>query len=83
MKSSSEILKALENESIEILRETAAAFRKPVLLYSIGKDSAVLLHLAMKAFHPAQIPFPVLHIDTTWKFKEMISLEVKWPPDTI
>ena len=73
MKSSSEILKALENESIEILRETAAAFRKPVLLYSIGKDSAVLLHLAMKAFHPAQIPFPVLHIDTTWKFKEMIS----------
>ena len=73
MKSSSEILKALENESIEILRETAAAFRKPVLLYSIGKDSAVLLHLAMKAFHPAKIPFPVLHIDTTWKFKEMIS----------
>ena len=73
MKSSSEILKALENESIEILRETAASFRKPVLLYSIGKDSAVLLHLAMKAFHPAQIPFPVLHIDTTWKFKEMIS----------
>jgi len=73
MKSSSEILKALENESIEILRETAAAFRKPVLLYSIGKDSAVLLHLAMKAFHPAPIPFPVLHIDTTWKFKEMIS----------
>ena len=73
MKSSSEILKALENESIEILRETAAAFRKPVLLYSIGKDSAVLLHLAMKGFHPAQIPFPVLHIDTTWKFKEMIS----------
>lgn len=73
MKSSSEILKALENESIEILRETAAAFRKPVLLYSIGKDSAVLLHLAMKAFHPAPIPFPVLHIDTTWKFKEMIT----------
>ena len=73
MKSSSDILKALENESIEILRETAAAFRKPVLLYSIGKDSAVLLHLAMKAFWPAPIPFPVLHIDTTWKFKEMIS----------
>jgi len=71
--SSSEILKALENESIEILRETAAAFRKPVLLYSIGKDSAVLLHLAAKAFYPAPIPFPVLHIDTTWKFKEMIS----------
>jgi sulfate adenylyltransferase subunit 2 len=73
VKSSSDILKALENESIEILRETAAAFRKPVLLYSIGKDSAVLLHLAMKAFWPAPIPFPVLHIDTTWKFKEMIS----------
>ena len=73
MKSSSQILKALENESIEILRETAAAFRKPVLLYSIGKDSAVLLHLAMKAFYPAPIPFPVMHIDTTWKFREMIS----------
>ena len=73
MKSSSEILKALEDESIEILRETAASFRKPVLLYSIGKDSAVLLHLAMKAFYPAAIPFPVMHIDTTWKFKEMIS----------
>ena len=73
MNSSSEILKALENESIEILRETAAAFRKPVLLYSIGKDSAVLLHLAAKAFYPAPIPFPVMHIDTTWKFKEMIT----------
>ena len=73
MQSSPQILKALENESIEILRETAAAFRKPVLLYSIGKDSAVLLHLAMKAFYPAPIPFPVMHIDTTWKFKEMIS----------
>jgi len=71
--SSAEILKALENESIEILRETAAAFRKPVLLYSIGKDSAVLLHLAAKAFYPAPIPFPVMHIDTTWKFKEMIT----------
>ena len=73
MNSSSEILKVLENESIEILRETAAAFRKPVLLYSIGKDSAVLLHLAAKAFYPAPIPFPVMHIDTTWKFKEMIT----------
>ena len=73
MNSSTEILKALENESIEILRETAAAFRKPVLLYSIGKDSAVLLHLAAKAFYPAPIPFPVMHIDTTWKFKEMIT----------
>ena len=66
-------LKALENESIEILRETAAGFAKPVMLYSIGKDSSVLLHLARKAFYPAPIPFPLLHIDTTWKFKEMIS----------
>ena len=66
-------MKALESESIEILRETAAAFRKPVMMYSIGKDSSVLLHLAKKAFYPAPIPFPLLHIDTTWKFKEMIS----------
>lgn len=81
MKSSMEIIKALENESIEILRETHAAFRKPVLLYSIGKDSAVLLHLAMKAFHPSPIPFPVLHIDTTWKFREMISYRSKVASD--
>jgi len=67
------ILKELESDSIEILRETAAAYRKPVLMYSIGKDSSVLLHLAKKAFYPAPIPFPLLHIDTTWKFKEMIS----------
>jgi sulfate adenylyltransferase subunit 2 len=67
------VLKALENESIEIFREAAAAFRKPVMLYSIGKDSAVLLHLARKAFSPGKIPFPVMHIDTTWKFKEMIT----------
>ena len=67
------ILKELESDSIEILRETAAAFRKPVLMYSIGKDSSVLLHLAKKAFYPAPIPFPLLHIDTNWKFKEMIS----------
>ena len=73
MQSSPQILKALENESIEILRETAAGFAKPVMLYSIGKDSSVLLHLARKAFYPAPIPFPLLHIDTTWKFKEMIS----------
>ena len=73
MKSSPEILRALENESIEILRETAAAFKNPVLLYSIGKDSSVLLHIARKAFFPAQIPFPMLHIDTKWKFREMIS----------
>ena len=71
--SSGQVLQALENESIEIFREAAAAFRKPVMLYSIGKDSSVLLHLARKAFHPAPIPFPLLHVDTTWKFKEMIS----------
>ena len=69
----SEILKTLENESIEILRETAAAFRNPVLMYSIGKDSSVLLHLARKAFYPSTIPFKLLHVDTTWKFKEMIA----------
>jgi sulfate adenylyltransferase subunit 2 len=73
MRSSPEILEALENESIEIIRETAAAFRNPVFLYSIGKDSSVLLHLIRKAFFPAPVPFPMLHIDTTWKFKEMLS----------
>src|SRR6185503_10045713 len=66
-------LRRLESESIEILRETAASFRNPVLMYSIGKDSSVLLHLARKAFYPSRIPFPVLHIDTTWKFREMIA----------
>ena len=66
-------LDRLEAESIYILRETAAQFRNPVLLYSIGKDSSVLLHLAAKAFYPARLPFPVLHIDTTWKFREMIA----------
>jgi sulfate adenylyltransferase subunit 2 len=71
--SNKSVLSALESESIEIFRETAAAFRKPVMLYSIGKDSSVLLHLTRKAFHPAPIPFQLLHIDTTWKFKEMIS----------
>jgi sulfate adenylyltransferase subunit 2 len=65
-------LARLEAESIGILREGAAAFRRPVLLYSIGKDSSVLLHLAMKAFFPGKPPFPLLHIDTTWKFREMI-----------
>ena len=66
-------LKSLESESIEILREVAASFERPVMMYSIGKDSSVLLHLARKAFYPSRIPFPVLHIDTTWKFKEMIA----------
>lgn len=65
-------LKRLEAESIEIFREVAASFQKPVMLYSIGKDSSVLLHLAVKAFYPAKLPFPLLHVDTTWKFKEMI-----------
>jgi len=62
----------LEAESIHIMREVAAVFRKPVMLYSIGKDSSVMLHLAMKAFFPAKPPFPFLHVDTTWKFREMI-----------
>ena len=77
MRANSEILKVLENESIEILRETAVSFRKPVLMYSIGKDSSVLLHLAKKAFYPAPIPFQLLHIDTTWKFNEMITFRDK------
>ena len=71
------ILKALEAEAIEILRETAASFKNPVMMYSIGKDSSVLLHLAIKAFYPAPVPFRLLHIDTTWKFKEMISFRDK------
>jgi sulfate adenylyltransferase subunit 2 len=66
-------IKALEAESIHILREVAADFERPVMMYSIGKDSSVLLHLATKAFFPAKPPFPVLHIDTTWKFREMIA----------
>jgi sulfate adenylyltransferase subunit 2 len=66
-------LKALENEAIHIFREVAAEFDNPVMLYSIGKDSSVLLHLARKAFFPGRVPFPLLHIDTGWKFKEMIA----------
>ncbi|WP_157490788.1 sulfate adenylyltransferase subunit CysD [Enterovibrio coralii] len=66
-------LKQLENESIHIIREVAAEFDNPVMLYSIGKDSAVMLHLAMKAFAPGKPPFPLLHVDTTWKFREMIT----------
>jgi sulfate adenylyltransferase subunit 2 len=69
----SSYLRQLEAESIHIMREVAAEFRNPVMLYSIGKDSAVLLHLAMKAFYPGKPPFPLLHIDTTWKFREMIA----------
>ncbi|MEQ1319926.1 sulfate adenylyltransferase subunit CysD [Acinetobacter guillouiae] len=65
-------LKQLEAESIHIIREVAAEFENPVMLYSIGKDSAVMLHLALKAFYPAKLPFPLLHVDTGWKFKDMI-----------
>jgi len=65
-------LKRLEAESIHIIREVAAEFDKPVMLYSIGKDSAVMLHLALKTFYPGKLPFPLMHIDTTWKFREMI-----------
>ena len=65
-------LKQLEAESIHIIREVAAEFERPVMLYSIGKDSAVMLHLAMKAFFPGKPPFPLMHVDTTWKFREMI-----------
>jgi sulfate adenylyltransferase subunit 2 len=64
-------IQQLEAEAIHIMREVAAEFKKPVMLYSIGKDSGVLLHLAQKAFAPGRIPFPLLHVDTTWKFKEM------------
>src|SRR5262245_17115718 len=66
-------LQRLEAESIGIMREVAAEFRNPVMLYSIGKDSSVMLHLAIKAFHPSPLPFPLLHVDTTWKFREMIA----------
>ena len=66
-------LQKLEAESIHIMREVAAEFDNPVMLYSVGKDSAVLLHLARKAFAPGKIPFPLLHVDTNWKFKEMIA----------
>jgi len=70
-------LKQLEAESIHIMREVIAEFDNPVMMYSIGKDSAVMLHLALKAFAPAKLPFPLLHIDTKWKFKEMIAFRDK------
>src|ERR1043166_695159 len=72
-------LRTLEAESIHILREVAAEFQRPVMLYSIGKDSSVLLRLAQKAFHPGSIPFPLLHIDTTYKFREMIEFRDRYP----
>ncbi|MEQ8284662.1 sulfate adenylyltransferase subunit CysD [Thalassospira sp.] len=70
-------LRQLEAESIHIIREVAASFERPVMLYSIGKDSSVLLHLARKAFYPAPPPFPLMHVDTTWKFREMIEFRDK------
>ena len=66
-------LRRLEAESIHIMREVVSEFRAPVMLYSIGKDSSAMLHVALKAFHPAPLPFPLLHVDTTWKFREMIA----------
>ena len=72
-------LRTLEAESIHILREVASEFQRPVMLYSIGKDSSVLLRLAQKAFYPAPIPFPLLHIDTTYKFREMIEFRDRYP----
>src|SRR6202163_2708760 len=74
-------LRALESESIHILREVAAEFARPVMLYSIGKDSSVMVRLAQKAFHPGKIPFPLLHIDTTYKFQEMIEFRDKFAQD--
>src|SRR6202050_5188863 len=67
-------LERMEAESIHIMREVVAETEKPVMLYSIGKDSAVMLHLARKAFHPSPPPFPLLHVDTTWKFREMYEM---------
>jgi sulfate adenylyltransferase subunit 2 len=74
-------LRALEAESIHIMREVVAEFERPVMLYSIGKDSSVLLRLAQKAFHPGPIPFPLLHVDTTYKFKEMIEFRDRYTKD--
>ncbi|HET9754811.1 MAG TPA: sulfate adenylyltransferase subunit CysD [Myxococcales bacterium] len=71
-------MRRLEAESIHVIREVAAEFANPVLLYSIGKDSQALLHLARKAFHPAPLPFPLLHIDTTWKFREMYAFRDRY-----
>ena len=75
-------LQSLEAESIEILREVAASFERPVMMYSIGKDSSVMLHLARKAFYPAVPPFPLLHVDTKWKFREMIAFRNRIAAET-
>ncbi|MDB5331654.1 MAG: Sulfate adenylyltransferase subunit 2 [Phycisphaerales bacterium] len=74
-------LKQLEAESIHIIREVAAEFQNPVMLYSIGKDSSVMVRLAQKAFHPGRLPFPLLHVDTTWKFREMIAFRDQFVKD--
>ena len=71
-------LEQLESESIQIIREVVAEFENPVMLYSIGKDSSVMAHLALKALYPAPLPFPLLHVDTTYKFPEMYSLEISF-----
>ena len=76
-------LKELEAESIHIIREVVTEFQNPVMLYSIGKDSSVMLHLARKAFHPADPPFPLMHIDTTWKFREMIEFRDRYARDEL
>ncbi len=73
-----EHLRALEAESIHIMREVVAEFERPVMLYSIGKDSSVMLRLAQKAFYPGPIPFPLLHVDTTYKFREMIEFRDRY-----
>src|SRR6195952_3926926 len=74
-------LKQLEAESIHIIREVAAEFQHPVMLYSIGKDSSVMVRLAQKAFYPGRLPFPLLHVNTTWKFREMISFRDQFIKD--
>jgi len=71
-------LQRLEAESIDIMREAVCESEKPVMLYSIGKDSSVMLHLALKAFYPSKPPFPLLHVDTTWKFREMYEFRQSW-----
>jgi len=76
-------LKELEAESIHIMREVVAEFERPVMLYSVGKDSAVMLHLALKAFYPGKPPFPFLHVDTTWKFREMIAFRDNYVRDEL
>ena len=75
-----DFLTALEHESIRIIREAVAEAERPVMLYSIGKDFSVMLHLALKAFWPLKPPFPLMHVDTTWKFREMITFGKPWWP---